>query len=132
MHMSFIVKSYLLRALNVGAASWCRVIQHILVLALLTCTGCRVGESMLTKDYNEDTCMKWSNVKLTFPGGRPDLSKAVLRLRVQYLKGFKGGRNVSRDITSAQLNIPGRAHLCMPKLVLLYAMRFTILAFRAL
>ena len=60
-----------------------------MVLLLLTSTRCRAGEILLTKDYDEDTCMKWEDVKLTFPGGRADLVKAVLRSRIQYQEGFK-------------------------------------------
>lgn len=57
---------------------------------MLTGAGCRIGELLLTMEYNDETCHKWADTLLTSLDGIPALSKAVVKLRLRQPEGQKG------------------------------------------
>lgn len=74
------------------------MIQDITGVVVIVGRGCRTGEVLLNKDYNEDTTMIWKDAEIAFKNGVPNLENAVVELRLRNQKGFKTHKNHWRGV----------------------------------
>ncbi|RYN21317.1 hypothetical protein AA0112_g10335 [Alternaria arborescens] len=127
--LSRLVRAYLTHGIEQGTSNWDVTMARCLSVVLVSSLGARCGDVGLAAGYKGKAYyMQWRHIELFLEGDVPLFSALRVRITLEFEKGNKETHNEETIRYLRPLNDTANSHMCPVALLLVHALRHSLVA----
>jgi hypothetical protein len=127
--LSRLVRAYLTHGVEQGTLNWDVTMARCLSVVLVSSLGARCGDVGLVRTYEGKAYyMQWRHIELSLEGDMPLFSALRARITLEFEKGNKDTHNEETIRYLRPLNDTANSHMCPVALLLVHALRHSLVA----